>query len=83
MQGRATDTDEKTEEEIRIAIRLAYADPGRDSRKATVFILCTYTSTKSVYKTTGMPLIPSSHSALLSSPGLLPPLALSRRARLI
>jgi hypothetical protein len=31
---------------MRIGFRLAYADPGRDIPKATVFILCTYTSTK-------------------------------------
>jgi hypothetical protein len=51
-----------------IAIRLAYADPGQDIRKATVSILCTYTSTKAVYKTTDYP----SHSLILLSSPLLP-----------
>jgi hypothetical protein len=66
------DADEKTEE-TRIAIRLADADPGRGIPETTIFILdlCTYTSTKAIYKTTDVPLIPSSHSSLLSSPLLV------------
>jgi hypothetical protein len=50
-----------------IEIRLALADGSRDVCNATVFILCTYTSTKAVYKTTDIRLIPSSRSPLFSS----------------
>jgi hypothetical protein len=60
------------EEEIRIEIRLAYAD-GRSIPETTVFILCTYTSTNALYKIMDYPfpsLIPLS-SPLHSSPGLL------------
>jgi hypothetical protein len=42
------DADEKMEEEMWIDLRLAHADPGRDDSNATVFILCTYTSTKGI-----------------------------------
>jgi hypothetical protein len=56
---------------MRIDIRLARADPGRDVSNATVFILCTYTSTKAIYKPTDISLIPSFHSPLLCSPLLV------------
>jgi hypothetical protein len=46
--GQATDTDEETGEEIWIERRLAYADPGRDTSNPTIFIPCTYTSTKHI-----------------------------------
>jgi hypothetical protein len=36
------------EEEMRIDLRLVHTDPGRDVFNATVFILCTYTSTKGI-----------------------------------
>jgi hypothetical protein len=52
---------------MQIEFRLAHADPGRDVSNATIFILCTYTSTEVIYKTTDIPLIPSSRSPLLSS----------------
>jgi hypothetical protein len=63
------------------------ADTDRDSlsacgdiSKATVFILCTYTSIKTVYKTMDIPLIPSSRSPLLSSPDLLSSHSISAEA---
>jgi hypothetical protein len=56
---------------MEIGFRLAHADPGRDVSNATIFILCTYTSTEVIYKTTDIPLTPSSRSPLLSSPGHL------------
>jgi hypothetical protein len=55
---------------MQIGFRLAHADPGRDVSNATIFNLCMYTSTEVIYKTTDIPLIPSSRSPLLSSPGL-------------
>jgi hypothetical protein len=73
--------DEETEEEIRIAIRLAYAD-GRSIPETTIFIPSTYTSTKAVYKATDYAshsLIPLS-SLLFSFPLLVfSLLTLSRR----
>jgi hypothetical protein len=57
---------------MRIEIRLAHADPGRDVSNATmIFIPSTYTSAKAVYKTTDISVIPSFRSPLLSSPLLV------------
>jgi hypothetical protein len=50
---------------MRIGFRLAYAGPGRDIPKATVFILCTYTSTKYYIRLRICLLFP--HPALLCS----------------
>jgi hypothetical protein len=70
-QGCTTDADEKTEEEIRIEIRLAHADPGRMfAMPPFSFDVRTHLA-NAVYKTTDISLIPSSRSPLLSSPLLV------------
>jgi hypothetical protein len=69
---------------MRIGFRLAYADPGRDVSKATIFILCTYTSTKYYIRLRLCLSFPHPTllcSALLSSSSPLSSLALSRRPR--